>query len=451
MKVRKRITIAFTGIYSSIVVPLCIVIYLTAQNNRKDIFFNLLNERVEITEQFFLESDKLSDELRDQMRNSFLQTLPNEIEYIEEERAFDRNLPDSVRQMLPGDFRTDQLDVQEDISWSINKKQGVAKKYRIGSYNYIVVVIAEDVYGHAYIKQLGYILLIALFLTITMAFVLSNYFARQILKPIAGKINKANRISAKNLDLRLTVYNEKDELGMLAISFNNLLDRLEGAFELEKNFIKYASHEIKNPLTVIIGESELALAKERSINEYIEALEIIRSTAFSLNGFISNFLELSKLDNDKIAFAPVRIDELILDAMSISNEYSDKDLSVKLEIQETLSEEELTVNANEFFVKNALDNLIHNARKFSHDGGEIQIILQKTNGRLRLKIKDKGIGIPEDDIPLIFNPLYRGGNAKDVKGTGLGLALTKKIMDLHNFEIHIDSTVGEGTSFSIDF
>ena len=450
MKVRKRITVAFTGIYSTLIIPLSIIVYISVYTTRKNVFYNQLRERVEITEQFFLESDRLSDEVRDEMRSNFLKTLPNEIEYVEKANGFKSNLPDSVLVLLPEGFNVKQLQDSDDLAWSKNKKQGVAKSYTIGQEDYVVLVMAEDIIGHAYVKQLGLILLIGCLITISVAFVLSNYFAVQILKPIANKIKKANRISAKNLDMRLTVYNENDELGMLAISFNSLLDRLQMAFELEKNFVKYASHEIKNPLAVIIGNAELALSQNRTSNEYIDAIEKIRDKAYSLNDFVSQFLQLAKLEGENIKMADLRIDELIIDIVSSADEFHYKDLEINLTIDEDMDASMLVVKGNEDLIRNALTNLINNAKKFSYEQGRIEIIIRNKNERLEVLVKDQGIGIDEHEIEHIFNPLYRADNAQGIEGTGLGLALTKKIMDLHQFNIQVVSA-SSGTTFSIQF
>lgn len=451
MKVRKRITIAFTGLYSLLIIPLSVIIFISVYTTRKNTFFNQLSERVEITERFFLESARLSDELKDQMRRNFLKTLPNEIEYAEKVDSFRENIPDSVLKFLSPTIVPEKLGVGEELSWTKGQKQGVARKYRVDSEDYIVLVIAEDVTGHQFVNNLGIILFIASLLTISLAFLMSNIISKSILKPIANKINRANRISADNLDVRLTVYNENDELGMLAISFNNLLDRIEKAFELEKNFVRFASHEIKNPLAVIIGESELALSSNRSSTEYIEALEKVNKRANSLNHFIDQFLQLSKLESKLSTYERFRIDEVMLDVISVSDPYTDIHYDIDLKVAPSLIEEDLVVSGKESLIKTALINLLSNAKKFSEADGAIMVDIYKKDQRLFLTISDEGVGIREEDLEFIFQPLFRASNTAEVEGTGLGLAVTKKILDIHNIQVRVDSELGKGTTFELQF
>jgi signal transduction histidine kinase len=449
MKIRKRITYTFTALFGVLILSLCLLVYFMSLTSQQQFFFNRLNERLKITEEFFLESDSLSASVYEKVRSNFLKTLPEEIEFVDTLQNF--TPPDTLKQSLPTDFLPNLLETGR-LEWSQKKMQGIAGIYKIGGVDFVVIVVAKDEYGMAYLAKLRTILVLSFLISIIATFFLSNYFSRNVLKPIAGKIKKANAISASNLDLRLTVYNKNDELGMLALSFNNLLDRLQTAFELEKNFVRYASHELKNPLAVILGEAEVTLLKSRTPNEYVDTIEKIKQKAEKLNMLVDHFLQLSKLESIQLNGKKVRLDEVLMEVVfAISQQYSE--IRVAFNMGEHDDSEDFEITADQQLMYNALYNLIDNACKFSKPGGQVLVDLKKIteNGRIVLLIKDEGIGIDKDQVDHIFKPLYRGTNAHEVDGSGIGLALVNRIVDLHNGKIEVLSEIGKGTLFTLIF
>ena len=445
MKIRKRITYTFTILFGVLILGLCLLVYVMSVSTQEQLFFNLLDKRLNITEQFFLESDSFSEEVRDKVRDNFLKTLPEEIEYVDTLANF--SAPESVLKHLPDDFMG-KISAESSLTWNSDNLQGIARVYNIQEVEYVVLVIACDRNGKAYIARLRNILILSFLSTVLITFLLSNYFSRRVLKPIAGKINKANAISASNLDMRLTVYNENDELGMLALSFNKLLDRLQKAFELEKNFVRYVSHELKNPLAVILGEAEVTLLKKRTDSEYVETIERIKRKAERLNMLVNHFLELSKLESFQVTKQKVSLDETLLDITSNLTPYYEK-VKIDFSISEDGDPDDYIVEADGQLMYNALYNLVENACKFSHSGGRVTISLDKSNSRTMVSIRDEGIGIEAEHLAHIYKPLYRGGNAREIDGTGIGLALVERIIYLHGGEIKVDSHLGRGTTFIV--
>lgn len=345
MKIRKRITIAFTTLFGVLIIALCLFVYFLSSNSRQTVFFDRLNERVQVTEEFFLESENLSLEVKQKVRNKFLQTLPRELEFVSETTKFNATISKRLAGLIPPDFLA-QMQTTKNLQWNHGQAQGVATMYSKNGKNYIVLVIAEDSYGHQYLRKLAAILIISSLITLLGAYFLSAYFARQVLKPIAEKINRANQISASELDLRLTVYNENDELGMLAKSFNSLLDRLQESIELEKNFVRYASHEMKNPLAVILGESEVALLSERTKNEYIETIEKIKQKAEKLNNLVEHFLQLSRMESSQLKKKPLSLDELIVEIIFELSQSKADNVELQFNIDDDLEASDLEITAD---------------------------------------------------------------------------------------------------------
>jgi signal transduction histidine kinase len=217
---------------------------------------------------------------------------------------------------------------------------------------------------------------------------------------------------------------------------------------LEKNFVRYASHEIKNPLAVILGEAEVTLLKERSSKEYIESIDKIMSTAGKLNQLVEHFLNLSKMDSAKLSLKKTGIDSLLMDiTFSLSQIY--KQIDIQFDMEENSSSEDYEYLADEPLLHNALYNIVENACKYSNDNAIVSIDLCKRAGKIQITTTDNGIGIPEDQINHIFEPLYRAHNAQSEEGAGIGLSLVKRIIELHEGEIHVQSELDKGTVFSV--
>lgn len=446
MKIRKRITYTFTSLFGVLIFALCTLIYFLSSNTQKQIFHNQLDDRLKITEEFFLEKDKFSETVRETVQQNFLKTLPQEIEYADTLSNFE--LPKELQKKVPLDLVQSIKENSDELSWEQNNFQGLARIYQIDDLEYLVLVSAVDEYGQAYLQKLRTILLISFILSLLIIYVLSNYFSIKVLKPIAGKINKANKISASNLDLRLTVYNENDELGMLALSFNKLLDRLQTSFELEKNFVRYASHEIKNPLAVILGEAEVALFKDRTANEYVETIEKIKIRAEKLNLLVDHFLQLSTFDSAKLNLKDTSIDNVLMDVtFNLSQLYPN--INIEFNIEANSESEDYVIEADSELLYNAFYNLIENACKFSHVDSTVMVDLSLADNQILIIVRDTGIGIEANQLVHIFESLYRAKNAHDIEGTGIGLSLVKRIIDLHEGKITVKSELGKGTEFSI--
>jgi signal transduction histidine kinase len=445
MKIRNRISYTFTGLFGVLILGFCLLIYIVSSATLDELFYNRVDSRLEITEKFFLEKDKFPESVKSTVQQNFLKTLPREIEYVDTLSNF--SIPSKMQRRVPLDLKN-SLKSHNEVSWVKSDFQGIARIYTVDEIDYVVLVAAFDKDGATYLKKLRSILAFSFFCSLLIIFVLSKYFSRNVLKPIAGKIKKANNISASNLDMRLTVHNEHDELGMLALSFNSLLDRLQTSFELEKNFVRYASHEIKNPLAVILGEAEVTLLKERSSKEYIESIDKIMSTAGKLNQLVEHFLNLSKMDSAKLSLKKTGIDSLLMDiTFSLSQIY--KQIDIQFDMEENSSSEDYEYLADEPLLHNALYNIVENACKYSNDNAIVSIDLCKRAGKIQITTTDNGIGIPEDQINHIFEPLYRAHNAQSEEGAGIGLSLVKRIIELHEGEIHVQSELDKGTVFSV--
>lgn len=317
---------------------------------------------------------------------------------------------------------------------------------------YVVTAAAYDEYGHSKLANLRNTLIFAWVAGVFLVFLAGKFFSRGALKPVLRMAEKAGEITATNLDLRLSEGNRKDELDRLAVTFNRMLDRLENSFDAQKEFVSNISHELRTPLTAIIGEIELTLSREKTPEEYREALEKLLHDAKRLSTLTTGLLDLARASyqQSELSLREARLDEILMDArgeMLASN----PGCRVEINFEESLEDQStLTIRGNEYLLKVAFLNLMDNGCKFS-PGNVVKVRVGYQNGQCRIEFADKGIGIPEEELARVFDSFYRGKNAKHVGGSGIGLSLVKRIADLHRGSIAIESVKEEGTRVILNF
>ncbi|MEZ4962538.1 MAG: HAMP domain-containing sensor histidine kinase [Saprospiraceae bacterium] len=436
MKIRDRLTLMLSVTALLAVSMLGLAIYLsTAQFHKKE-FFKRLGERVQLTELIFLEKNEVISEA---VRDRFLQRLDLEEEYA---ITLKRSGLDSLNRLFYQGLANELLKQDSVLFWQ-GQRQGMAKRYSVESGDYAVIVTALDVFGLTKLNFLKKILPTGGLLCIGLLVAVGWFSINRALMPLERKIEKARRISASELGLRLNVFNPRDELGQLAMTFNSMLDRLQAAFESQKQFVSNASHEMRNPLTAIIGEAELVLSKERSKQEYQEAMEIILQEAKRMNTLTQQLLELAKAESLSTLPDPEKISiEVCL------VELIEKFPPQRLRLNFQPCEDDCDIIGNQYLLHTALANLLENALKYS--GSEpVSLHFAVEPQRYRITIEDRGIGIPPGEMDKIFQPLYRARNARGLKGHGIGLALSKKIIELHNGSLFFESNVGQGTTATV--
>ena len=443
MKIRNRLALIYSIAVATVLMALSLFVYYFSATFRAKEFSNRLAERLVITEQLFLEAGNMPESMYLDIREKFLHTLPEETETVLWVES--AGVRDSLVSLTSAAF-ADKLLADGEALFESNNRQGVGKIYDTSGGRYVVVVIATDVFGITKLNYLRKILIFGMLISLVAVGLISLYATRQALLPIADTIRKARDIGASNLHLRLEVFNERDEIGELALTFNQMLDRLETAFNIQKQFVSNASHEIKNPLTAIIGEAEVILEKRRSPEEYIEALHTIGRQADHLDALVSNLLHLAKTGFDDAALRKdrIRIDELIWETVQ---SLSFKDPAHQIQVERlTLPEDpgELEISGNTSLLSTAIVNLLENAGKFSHYQ-PVTVRLEAGEGKTRIQIEDQGIGIPESEAAYIMQPFYRASNAREFKGFGIGLSLTDRIIHMHGGSLELQKGTHKGT------
>jgi heavy metal sensor kinase len=290
-------------------------------------------------------------------------------------------------------------------------------------------------------------------LTIVLAGAGGYLLARRSLWPVVAMSAQASRIGAENLYQRLEVENPLDELGQLAGSFNELLDRLNRSFERQKRFVADASHELRTPVAILCGEADVALARaNRTEQEYREALQILGEEARRLKHIVEDLFTLARADAGQhpLAVSDFYLDELAAEcSKNVRTLASAKNIGVSCE-----SQEELPIRADEGLLRRMLLNLLDNAIKYTAEGGSVSLRCGSENGRYRLSFEDSGPGIPTDLQSRIFERFFRADKARsrresDGGGAGLGLAIAAWIAEAHGGKVELTRSTSTGSVFTV--
>lgn len=329
--------------------------------------------------------------------------------------------------------------------------QVFANHFEIRGIQYKFFIYADLRQNNELKSRIFRIFLLTVPLTILLAGLGGYFLARSSLNPILEMSSQAQRISATNLDERLSVANENDEIGKLAAAFNDLLNRLETAFEQQRRFMADASHELRTPLSIVRGESEVALSKEdRTLEEYKESLAIVHDESKRLTKIVEDLFTLARADSGQFRteFKDVYLDEIVADCVR-----SIRVLAEKRNIEIKFSAEETRIKGNEKLLHCLFLNLLDNAVKYNHEHGRISVNVANN----QVIITNTGTVIPQDEQSKIFERFYRVDKARSRReetktgGAGLGLAISKWIAELHQANLELLVSNSEHTSFSTTF
>ena len=445
----RKITILLIISISLILFFLGSSVYYFLSNYSYADFYKRLEVSVSVAEKRHFESNHKDAQVLKNIREEHLELLSDEKEYILycpsetaiKQIAETNSIPINLLNLV---YTQKFANFQKDDIFYYGKKRETAKGF------YFVIVSAKNYYNSHHLILLRKVLLVGGFISILIIIYLTYLFSKRFFDPIDKIITKVNSISTDNIHLRLDDIKNTDEIKRLTTTFNNLLNRIEIAFETNKNFISNASHEFGTPLTAIIGEADVALLKDRTPVEYKEALQKILKQSERLNKISQSLLFLAQIGykENKFNYSIIRTDELILQANEIMNQLIPKN-NIKIDF-ELLPEnpKKLKVMGNKDLLMLAITNIMTNACKYSSNKPVI-VSLASTNNEIVLIIKDQGIGIPESELPFIFDPFFRASNTTAYDGYGIGLPLSQNIIKIHKGELMINSVLHKGVTVQV--
>ena len=289
-------------------------------------------------------------------------------------------------------------------------------------------------------------LIVGLVVSVIIGTCISAAVASKIVRPVREVKKAMHRVEKGDFSQRLEVTGFNGEIDELIESYNKMAQELGGIEMFRENFINSFSHEFKTPIVSIQGFAKQLKKENLSEEKKQEYIDIIISESKRLTNLSSNILMLSKLENqqiitDKTSFS---LDEQIRNCiLLLEKQWTAKDISFDIDMQEI----QYTTNAE--MLSQVWVNIIGNAIKFSPKGSSIRIKLFKEGDVITAEITDRGIGMDQQTISHIFERFYQGDRAHASEGNGLGLPLVKRIVELCNGNIRVESQYGKGTNFIV--
>jgi two-component system, OmpR family, sensor kinase len=292
---------------------------------------------------------------------------------------------------------------------------------------------------------------------IGVAFVLSiggaYLLARAAMRPVEAVTSTARTMGEGDLAKRLPVVNARDEIGRLAITINALLARLEAAFvrreealSRQQRFVADASHELRTPLTSISGHARMLdeWALDGDEETARRSVGAIRREAGRMRGLVESLLALTRGDEG----APMEVGRYDLGAVAgEATETARDNASGRVSVELTRPNGEVAATFDRGRILQVASIFLDNAMKYTPEGGSVTVEVGKSDGRVELAVSDTGVGIPEDQLPLIFERFYRADDARANEGAGLGLSIARQIAEAHGGTIQARSKVGVGSEF----
>lgn len=452
MPVRIKITLLFTMIMFLLLSLICGFIYYFSYTRRLENIKTHLTNRAITTSNMLSHPDIFDIHLMSKIDSAIVIAIKNKTVQAYNYR--------NERIYSYSDSPTDPIQVKRDILdsarigniifFNVGRKEAIA--YYDSTYSNPIVIIAAafDEVGKINLRRLKLILWLSFASGILIAFASGYFFSKVLLRPIRKIADEVNIISAQSLTHRIKLGNANDEWKYLTETLNDLLNRLQESFEIQRRFISSASHELSTPLTSISSQLEVSLQRNRAAEDYRLVMQSVYQDVRHLNKLTQTLLEFATVSGTAggIEINLIRIDEVL---MRLPGEMTkmDKAYSVKLEFDQLPeNEEKLLVFGNAELLFTAIKNIVSNACKFSPNQlAKVKLSVDQTS--IIVVVEDDGKGIPENELQNIFQPFYRTEDSRAIIGFGVGLPLVNRIIKLHKGQIKVNSVVGKGSTFFI--
>ncbi len=451
MQIRTKFALLFILIATSIVVTFSVIIYYLSYNDQEKEFYSRLRAHALTTAKLYSKDVK-------EINSKLLKVIDkNSVNSFPEEKIVVYNIlgmkvysspDDSAITFLPPELLS-KIKLNSEIRFKQNGNAVIGLLYKSKDDRLIVMASGFNKYGEDSLSFLSKTLILSCIITINIIGLIGFFFSKQALKPLKEMVSQVENISATNLNTRVRMGNKTDEIARLATNFNQMLTRIEQAFEMQKSFVSNAAHELRTPLTAMTGQLEVALLSDNNAKEYKEIMSSVLDDVRELNNLTNGLIELNRASMDASNFRKqgIRVDELLWQSRSdLLKRHPEYKVFISIGSFPD-DEKKLTIQGSPF-LKTAILNLMDNGCKFSADK-QVNVTFDVTDERMKLVFADKGVGIPEEDLINIFQPFYRASNVQNFGGYGIGLPLTYKIIQLHKGTMKIASEVNSFTEVTI--
>jgi heavy metal sensor kinase len=344
-------------------------------------------------------------------------------------------------------------DLRVDRNWQWSRRvlhsDNATGPYPPGFHQTLVLLTGVSVQGDRHLLQFLALTLLGVSTVILLLAALGGrWLCQRALLPLAQMAQSARSISGADMSERLQIPSTKDELIALAQAFNDLLARLEDAFERQRRFTGEASHQLRTPLAAMLGQVEVALRRERTSAEYRVTLDTVHHEARRMVQIVEMLLFLARTDSAALDLhlEPTELAVWLTEHLQRWQGHPrGRDIEM---LGETIS-----LRTHPVMLGQAVDNLLDNACKYSQPGTAIKVRLEQDPNEVRLIVEDQGCGIDPEDLPYLFSPFFRSHAARrqGIVGVGLGLAVVSRIVQALGGQVRVTSVVGSGSRFVMRF
>ena len=335
------------------------------------------------------------------------------------------------------------------------------KNYRVGGRLFSLLTTIEEANGQPYTiqvaqdrstddrftKEFGALVAVVLAFGILASILIAITITKRGLRPLGEMTRSLGRIGPTHLNERVSPAGWPRELQPLAVAFDAMLKRLDDSFTRLSQFSADLAHELRTPITNMLGEAQVALTRDRTPPEYRETIESTIGECERLSGIVDNLLFVARVDAAREPIAPTRFDaRAAVEKIASFYQMIANDHHVTIRCSG-----EGQIYADPGLFERAVGNLVDNALRFTQEQGSIQIVLADHAANFEVAVSDNGCGIAPEHLPRVFDRFYRAESSRGSDGAGLGLALVKSIVDLHDGSARIQSEVDRGTTVTLIF
>ena len=455
----RRWGISVLGTTIFITISIAVFICFFIKNNHYDIVRTTLYSRANsLVMSYFDSDDYVYDGLFNDMANDFVNDFADKD--VMEVWVIDRNgnvvassLNFSVKDEIYPDYNyalTNENCICEWIGKTNMGEKVMALTYVLpdnsqgvnGAIRYIISL--EDIDN----KLINiFIIIIMLCTMIILVVVVSGvFFIRSIIIPVQRINETANKIAKGDFSTTIERHRYNDEIGDLCKTINNMAYEIKETDRIKNEFISTVSHELRTPLTAIKGWGETIRTSPQD-NELVDkGIDVIVNEADRLSGLVEELLDFSRIENGKFSMRVAEMD-IVAELNDVIKAFENRSNREDIRLISDISVDSLCFNGDKNRIKQAFVNIIDNSFKYGKENGFVKISLEVIDNNVVIKVIDDGCGISRFDLPRIKEKFYKANNS--VRGSGIGLAVTDEIIKMHNGEMKVESTVGEGTTVSI--
>lgn len=452
MSLKRKIALTLSISFSILLGIVMVIIYILFNDFRREEFKARFVQRLEFTSHFILKSKDFEEEAPVFFNENSDNVLLNEKILIF----------NASKELIYSTIKDQKVTWDAKLLSELDRKKAVytektfpeiyAAKRNINGENYYIITSAYDTNGKSKLAYLKYLLITAYIASTLLIGFFSYYFMGKFLHPLEQLNQEVSEITAHKLTTQIPVNNSKDEISILAQSFNTMIVRLNDVFQSQKDFTASASHEIRTPITRIAFQIENLIKLEEHSPTTLLGLQQMLRDVFLLSDLTNSLLLLTKFDKENIQtiYEEVRIDEVIFESFDRLKK-SFPNLKMDFNISEKSTEDALlTIGGVQSLLVIVFVNLLKNAAIYS-DNEEVDILLDEDNSNITIDVISFGNTIPEKEQSRLFDAFTRGNNSQNISGSGLGLRIVKRILEYHGADILYSSPSEKSNKFTVIF